>query len=103
MQYDAWQYAVRPPTRTVGRIMFNGRRRSPRHRLILPARIYGRDGELVVDCRTWDVGEHGARLEIAAAANLPSRFTLAFSSDERRQCEIVWRSEDYVGIRFQAA
>jgi hypothetical protein len=87
----------------VCRAVYTGRRKSSRFRLILPVRIYGHDGQRVADCRTWDVSEHGARLQIAAAASLPTRFILTFSSDEKRQCEIVWRSEDHVGVRFQVA
>jgi hypothetical protein len=83
--------------------MYPGRRQCARLRLILPARIYGHDGVRVADCRTWDFSEHGARLQIAAAVSLPTRFILAFSGDENRDCETVWRSEDYVGVRFRVA
>jgi hypothetical protein len=78
------------------------RRRSLRHRLTLPAAIYAQDGELVAECRTWDFSEDGARLEVMVSANLPSVFTLKLSSDESRQCEVIWRSEKHVGVRFQA-
>jgi hypothetical protein len=49
-----------------------------------------------------DVSACGARLELETAATLPNKFMLLLSHDGglRRECCIVWRSENAVGIKF---
>jgi hypothetical protein len=49
-----------------------------------------------------DVSAHGARLELEAASTLPDKFVLLLSHDGdlRRECSVIWRSENAVGIEF---
>ena len=77
-------------------------RKGVRHRLVLPAMMSGTDGQPLGECRTWDWSDQGARLEVAAPLDLPATFTLILSGEERRKCEIIWRSDHYVGVTFQA-
>jgi len=56
-----------------------------------------------LSCVISDMSEGGARLLIAGAtADLPHSFTLLLSRDAsaRRQCEIVWRDGETVGVKF---
>jgi hypothetical protein len=49
-----------------------------------------------------DVSATGARLRFDRTSELPDEFTLLLTKDGRvrRRCQIVWRNEDLVGIRF---
>jgi hypothetical protein len=49
-----------------------------------------------------DVSATGARLRFNRTSELPNEFILLLTKDGRvrRRCQIVWRNEDIVGIRF---
>jgi hypothetical protein len=54
-------------------------------------------------CIVKDASDTGARLKIPAAQELPEGFTLLLSSvgGPRRNCRVVWRDGDAVGVRFE--
>lgn len=58
----------------------------------------------VVECAVLDMSPGGAKLSVANAERLGSRFTLTFSLASRtgRTCEIRWRKGSLVGVRFVA-
>jgi hypothetical protein len=80
--------------------MYREVRKDLRSRTVLPARIRDTDGQPVCDCLTRDLSNSGARLEVGASTELPTNFILTFSGDESRLCELMWRSENRVGVRF---
>jgi len=49
-----------------------------------------------------DVSAFGAQLELENALTLPDKFVLLLSHDGRlrRQCIVVWRTQNAVGIEF---
>ena len=56
-----------------------------------------------VRCVVWDISDGGARLAISyPTAELPRSFTLLLTKDAtvRRNCEVVWTDERFVGVRF---
>jgi hypothetical protein len=55
-----------------------------------------------IRCVLFDVSAGGARLSAAASRKeLPDRFTLMLAvATVQRRCEIVWRDDCYVGVRF---
>jgi len=55
------------------------------------------------DCRMVDVSAFGARLELENVESVPDKFILVLSHDGRlrRQCSVVWRSENSIGIEFK--
>jgi hypothetical protein len=77
-------------------------RKSRRHFVANGARIVWDGSSSPQDCRILDVSAHGARLELETAATLPNKFMLLLSHDGslRRQCSVIWRSENAVGIEF---
>jgi hypothetical protein len=75
-------------------------RKEPRARAVLPARIRDTEGQPVCNCLTWDLSTSGARLEVPASPKLPKHFILTFSADESHLCEVMWRSQNRVGVRF---
>ncbi len=76
----------------------NGRRRVVRQR----ARIVLADGSLLGLCRICDISTSGACLEFARADAVPDNFILLLSYDRRlrRQCSVVWRSDNSVGVEY---
>jgi PilZ domain len=55
-----------------------------------------------IGCVLFDVSSSGARLTASAPhGELPDRFLLILAAAKiQRRCEIVWRNECYVGVRF---
>jgi hypothetical protein len=82
--------------------MSTDRRKSRRYSVAHGARIVLDGGSSPQNCRMLDVSAHGARLELETAATLPDKFMLLLSHNGglRRQCCVVWRSENAVGIEF---
>ena len=54
-------------------------------------------------CRVVDISAYGARLELKGIEAIPEQFILVLSHDGRlrRQCNVVWRSKDAIGIEFE--
>jgi hypothetical protein len=46
------------------------------------------------------MSDTGAKLAVGRPLLLPDRMTLVFSAAIHRRCEIVWRSEKFVGVKF---
>jgi hypothetical protein len=78
------------------------KRKSRRYSVEHGARIARDDGSDPQGCRMLDVSAHGARLELETASKLPDKFVLLLSHDGdlRRECTVIWRSENAVGIEF---
>jgi len=79
------------------------KRKDPRRYVASGARITWEGSADLTDCRMVDVSAFGARLELKDVEAIPDQFTLVLSHDERlrRQCKVVWRSKDAIGIEFE--
>lgn len=53
-----------------------------------------------IHCFAEDVWMKGALLNTHGAAEVPETFELLLDGDIRRLCQIVWRSNDRLGIAF---
>jgi hypothetical protein len=82
--------------------MSNERRRSLRQAMRLEAMIFDLDGSMVGPCMMMNVSVSGAKLILPAPTEVPDCFRLVLSrkGGVRRQCEVIWRSEASIGIRF---
>ncbi len=59
-------------------------------------------GGTVLPCLVKNISSSGAALEINSPLWFPDRFLLVIPSEQfRKICEIVWRQERRVGVRFQ--
>ena len=82
--------------------MPSDKRRFPRKKIDAVGFLYTADGWPLGECKIKDISTGGARLTHALSDELPAEFMLAFSRDGRvrRRCEIRWRKEKEVGVRF---
>jgi hypothetical protein len=80
-------------------------RKTPRRPVNAVAYLYTTDGWPMGECRLKDVSAGGAKLIHSIADELPNEFFLSFSRDGRvrRRCQLAWRGESQMGVRFVAA
>ena len=77
------------------------RRSEPRRKVARTATILEQAAPTPIPCVVLDVSASGARLDVDASATLPQHFKLLIDVDgSERQCEVVWRKENAVGVRF---
>lgn len=79
------------------------RRAEPRLPASAPGRVwYGRNLELWADCKLKNLSRGGAKIEIPALYQLPSRLVLIHKADAAVFEAIVkWRQGDAVGLSFE--
>jgi hypothetical protein len=80
-------------------------RRSPRTLLRTRGVIANFDGSIVKRCLTIDVSATGAKLVLPEVCEVPDKFVLILTQDGtvRRECEVMWRRERSLGVRFVSA
>ena len=78
------------------------RRRTPRRAVIETGWIRSEHDKFPYVCVIWDLSMTGARLALSHSAALPNKVVLALDRDDLQGtlCEVVWRSEGQVGVRF---
>ena len=79
-------------------------RKGTRRRVVsLGARIAATDSSFL-QCKMVDVCDTGARLICAEADKVPDSFRLILSHDGRlvRECKVVWRSSNAIGVEFMS-
>ena len=79
-----------------------GRRQSPRRAFRYPAQVVSPDA-IQWDGIIIDISASGAQLEFISTTGIPDRFSLLIASPRspvERVCEVVWRSDDRLGVRF---
>ena len=76
------------------------RRRVPRRRSFLGAQIIFRNGNCSMTCLIADVSETGALIRPLDMVLCPNKFVLRPRFDPPRECEVVWRKGELLGVRF---
>jgi hypothetical protein len=77
-------------------------RAAPRQRVLKAGVIEFSGG--TIDCVVRNLSETGAALEVASPVGIPSEFNLLISGDRAHQrCQVVWRKEKRIGVRFGAS
>ncbi len=77
--------------------MFVNWRRSERQLCKRGAKIQVGTGSLPRDCTITDISAGGVKA-VAEYVEIPSQFTIIFSSDHARRCRLAWR----IGCEFGA-
>jgi hypothetical protein len=77
-------------------------REARRKELHYPVWIELGDPPRLHNCMLGDVSEGGAKITLQTHVQLPKNFylLLSLSGTSRRYCEVVWRKELSVGIKF---
>ena len=81
------------------------RRRFPRHRTLLGAKIcYGDRYSISVDCTIRSLSPAGANLRVLATQPLPAQFILLIVGEGlAHDARVVWRRGDFVGVSLGEA
>jgi len=53
-----------------------------------------------LNCQMLDVSEYGARLRVGAPKTAPQEFLIVLDKGLTRWCQVVWRSDTEIGIKF---
>jgi len=82
--------------------MRGDKRKARRHRMRVDARLVLDSGELC-DCALSDVSDRGARINVHDSEIIPENFVLllAGNAGARRQCRVIWRKHQQVGVKFK--
>lgn len=81
--------------------MINDNRAHPRFAARLKARLLSLDGRCNYNCVVIDASEGGARVTTAEFGLVPTRvFLILARSDDIFECDVQWRREGEVGLRF---
>ena len=79
-------------------ISLSERRAFFRRGIGMPAQIE-RNGQAPLRCRLIDISRHGATVTTTDIA-LPNEFVLKVPDASRHACEVLWRSERMLGVKF---
>src|SRR4051812_42814112 len=74
-------------------------RRIPRFDALRGATVTTAVGEST--CVIRNISQNGACLQSARLGSIPKRFLLTIWPSLNCECEVVWRTEDQLGIRFK--
>jgi hypothetical protein len=76
------------------------RRGLQRRRSLLGAQIIFRDGNCSMTCQVLDISETGALLRPLETSLCPNKFVLRPRFDRFRECEVIWRKGELLGVHF---
>ena len=79
-------------------ISLSERRTKFRRGIGLPAQIE-REGQSSLRCQLIDISRHGACVSTSDTA-LPNVFVLKVPDASRHACEVLWRNDRMLGVRF---
>ena len=82
--------------------MVTRKQRDQRRELQIDAIIVDMAGGVIGPCKMANVSVGGAKLILLGSVEPPNKFDILLTADGtvRRHCEIVWRSERDIGVRF---
>ena len=76
-------------------------RRQDRRRHVRIASLMTGNDRTAIPCVILDLSNGGARLHVHAPGEVPDRFRLLqIASNEERDCEVVWRRDNEMGVKF---
>lgn len=79
------------------------RRESPRIKTLKSGQIVFNNSTCSVDCLILNMSDGGAAIQPTDAHDLPRTFLLKILNGPTQQCEVCWRYENKLGVRFLAS
>lgn len=76
------------------------RRHGSRRRVTRHGQIIFEAGNCALNCNIVDISETGAKLATENVLFCPEHFVLKPKLGRPRECEVVWRSHNTLGLRF---
>jgi hypothetical protein len=76
------------------------RRREHRSGVFKSARIVFHAGKTVIYCTVRNLSAGGAMLNLPTVVGVPDRFVLEIDSATKYDCQVRWRSERHLGVKF---
>jgi hypothetical protein len=77
---------------------------APRRRMLKSAKIAYSDRHVTLNCMVRDISATGAKLRVEGSVTAPDTFELLIPLDGMEaNCEVVWRKEADIGVRFLGA
>jgi hypothetical protein len=77
------------------------RRQVQRTRVLKGVKIILNDGMSVIDCTVCNLTNRGACVQLASSLGISQSFDLTFDSGRSsRKCQLIWRTENKLGISF---
>jgi hypothetical protein len=74
------------------------RRQFSRMRMLKSGKI--QFGKHAVPCTVQNLSEAGAKLQVQTTEGLPSEFIFSMADRPPRACQVIWRDQARLGIRF---
>jgi hypothetical protein len=75
-------------------------RSSPRRRTLKGGKIVVNDGFSTFTCTIRNLSETGAKLQLSSVIGIPERFVLKLDDGRDYPCEVAWRTETEIGVKF---
>lgn len=76
------------------------RRVAQRDRVLRGGYVVFNGGRTTISCTVRDISATGAKIDVASATSIPTRFELDLPGALRFSCSVVWQSKSALGIRF---
>ncbi len=77
------------------------KREDQRHRTLKAGLIVFNERRSTIECTIRNLSDSGAQLKVATVIGIPDSFELRNVSDGTdHRCEVAWRREGVVGVRF---
>lgn len=93
-----------PPSFDLAEIKAAEHRRAPRQDLFRLGEMRPQGWSYALDCLVRETSAHGALIEVGWTEDLPDEFTLTVESiGLKHRCQVVRRTEKYLGVAFTAA
>ena len=66
----------------------------------MSGKIVYNNNSCVMNCVVLNMSDGGAKLRPADIVHCPGEFALRMPGQRARDCEVVWRKQDVIGVRF---
>lgn len=78
------------------------KRKNPRRNINIKGLVVDDTGVVIGDCVVADMSEGGAKITKFGSAIVPDKFKVALTKQGTvcRRCEVAWRTDLAIGIRF---